>query len=293
MNSPALTQLLIHPRLTQSITLLLLLASGWQGAALTWQLLPLPELPALPQRSGAADGGVRATPESRPTLAPVAGLHLFGREQVAPVAPPKPRPVVVQETRLNLTLKGVFTHQQPERAFAIISAPGKPDLPYRIGDSVGSGALLAEIHSDQVLLERNGRFETLKLPQQNLGLAATAPAPTTPPASAAQRLPGRELRALRSRLVRNPTEVWKLARMQPIMLDGQLRGYQLNPGRDPKLFRELGLEPNDLITEVNGIPLNDTSRIGSIFTELTNANQLAVTLERNGSPQRLQLDFTR
>ena len=78
---------------------------------------------------------------------------------------------------------------------------------------------------------------------------------------------------------------------QPVMEGGQLKGYRLKPGRDRKLFSSVGLQPGDIVTNVNGIPLNDMSQMGAVFEQLSSANRLDVTVERGGQQTQLSVSL--
>jgi general secretion pathway protein C len=74
------------------------------------------------------------------------------------------------------------------------------------------------------------------------------------------------------------------------MPNGELKGYRVYPGRDRRKFASLGLRPGDLVTDINGQPLNDLQSGMEVFKNLGNATELTVTIERNGSPMALTLD---
>ena len=51
----------------------------------------------------------------------------------------------------------------------------------------------------------------------------------------------------------------------PYFVDGEIKGYRVYPGPDPKVFRSLGLKPGDLVTEIDGQPLNRTEVATELF----------------------------
>jgi type II secretory pathway component PulC len=68
---------------------------------------------------------------------------------------------------LNLTLKGLLSTHDQEMARAIIAIGNKPDKLYAVGDKLESGnATVKEIQIDLVLLDRNGKVESLPLPKK-------------------------------------------------------------------------------------------------------------------------------
>lgn len=77
---------------------------------------------------------------------------------------------VLQQTRLQLTLKGTFAASQSATGSAIIGSD-KGDQIYVIGDTV-EGAIIRDIQPDYVILEYQGNNEILRLPE---GQRLTAP----------------------------------------------------------------------------------------------------------------------
>jgi general secretion pathway protein C len=68
-----------------------------------------------------------------------------------------------------------------------------------------------------------------------------------------------------------------------------MQGYRVYPGRDRKQFAALGLRPGDLIKDIDGAALTNPQQATRIFQSLGNAEQVSVTVERNGQPQVLVL----
>lgn len=70
----------------------------------------------------------------------------------------------IPETRLDLVLKGTFTHAEDTKASALIAPSNKQTNRYFVGDHVPGGAELVAVHPGEVILRRNGQDERLKLP---------------------------------------------------------------------------------------------------------------------------------
>lgn len=262
-------------------------------AQLTWLLLQEPAdnpVSPLPVSSGITI----QTERTAVSLASVAAMHLFGRSD-EPVSAAEEKPIVAPETRLNLTLHGLIAISSQQDARAIIAQGGGNEQAYKVGDTVPGGAVLHEILIDRVILKRGGRFETLTLPKEKMAVdnspaqGARATLNSRGPLNAAPSVDSRQLQALRETILKNPQEAMQLVNAQPVMEGGQLKGYRLNPGRDRKLFGSVGLRPGDIVTSVNGIPLNDMSQMGALFEQLNSANRLDVTIERGGQQTQLSL----
>lgn len=261
-------------------------------AQLTWLLLASGSEPVASALPAATPSAQSAAPAAG--LDKVAALHLLGNSN-EPQSPPQQAPISAPETRLNLTLRGLVALETKDAALAIIAQSGGEERGYRVGEKVPGGALLYAIHADRVILERGGRFETLTLPREKMetgGLTAQRslfPIQTAAELRTGQQVDARQLRALRETVLRNPQEAMQLVNAQPVMDGGQLKGYRVNPGRDRKLFSSVGLRPGDIVTSVNGIPLNDLSQMGALFEQFSSASRLEVTLERGGRETQLSL----
>ncbi len=101
-----------------------------------------------------------------------------------------PKPVVVKAkpTTLNLTLQGILAATDTNIARAIITSGKKKAGLYSVGEDInGVGASIKEIRADEVLLNRNGAIESLKIKKLNKGSKSiisynydtTASVPTT------------------------------------------------------------------------------------------------------------------
>lgn len=276
---------------------LLILVIAYQLSGLTWTLLSGPAL----DDASIAIAPVAGRPAEAPGPAAYAALEgwkPFGEppDESAPVVP-----VAVldaPETTLNLQLWGVHGGSDiesgaanPETGAAFISSGRGEQKLYYVGDPIegGSGASLHSVYTDRVLLNRGGRLETLRLPRE---LAATAtPVGRTNFANQAQPAQNRAA-SLRDVIGDNAARFTEVIRIVPDMQGGQMNGFRLTPGRDREAFASLGLEPGDVLTEVNGMILNDPQTAAQVFTALGEASQANVTVLRNGNPQVLVIDMT-
>ncbi|MDE2304375.1 MAG: type II secretion system protein GspC [Gammaproteobacteria bacterium] len=231
-----------------------------------------------------------ATPLPRVATAPpvdtagIVSAHLFG---IATVDPAAQNPANAPPTTANLTLAGTIATQNPKRGLAII-AMGGPSKVYSVGDAIG-GASLYAVYLDRVVLDRGGRLETLKLPKI---LATGAPGAMVVPARNAT---VQTLQNLRQMVERNPNALNHVLRAVPSYDNraGRLRGFRLYPGRDRRAFSGLGLRPGDLVTAIDGTPLDDPQRGQQIFDTIESSSQAQVTVDRNGQTLQLSLDIAK
>lgn len=68
-------------------------------------------------------------------------------------------------------------------------------------------------------------------------------------------------------------------------------GFRVRPGRDATVFRQLGLQADDVITAVNGQPVTSEADARRIFDEVMRTGELAITVQRDGREQVLRPDL--
>jgi general secretion pathway protein C len=89
--------------------------------------------------------------------------------------------------------------------------------------------------------------------------------------------------------VQNVSQLSDIIRPTPYFVDGQQQGYRVYPGRNRAQFTALGLRPGDLIKDIDGQALSDPSQAMQIFQTLGSADQVSVTVERDGQPEVIVL----
>jgi general secretion pathway protein C len=271
----------INRYLPTAITALLVIAIAYQLAALTWAVVPGSAPAAAPApRPGASTG----TPAS--DFSVLADSHLFGEaaEQAAPVATAV---IDAPETTLSLVLKGILAKEADTNGGAIISSNRGSDEAYDVGETIdgADGATLHSVYADRVLLNRNGRLETLRLPKELTSSAAQMARPSPLPQA-----PQPNVGSLRDAISDNASRISDILRVAPHVQEGQVVGFRLTPGRDRAAFEALGLQPGDVVTDINGTVLDDPSQGLQVYQSLGEATQANVTVLRDGVPQVVVID---
>lgn len=122
--------------------------------------------------------------------------NLFGiPAQSSNTPPPK--------TNLQLSLLGSFVNPDEKRSSAIIQVIGSPPKRLLVGETINTSTRLRAVHQDHVLLERNGREESLYFPQARKTVASISQQPGTaftPSAEQLQMLQGEDVQALQQHL---------------------------------------------------------------------------------------------
>lgn len=259
----------------QLATLALAGAIAAQLAVLAWKFVAPPEPVAAPPPA--------APPRAAFDPARLQAASLFGAIAQAPqTGESAPR------TNVPLVLVGTLAGPQPEQGLAILGESPQAARVYMVGATLPGGVKLHSVYPDRVVIDRGGSLESLPLPRQMASgtnyqapvAAAPAPMDGQPPlAESVQRL-----------IESGPEVVGEMIRPMPDFANGQLRGFRVYPGRDRRLFAKLGLQPGDLVTQINGVPLTDAQRGMEILRGLGNAGQANVTVERGGNVQQLAVN---
>jgi len=212
-------------------------------------------------------------------VADIASAHLFGEAHSTVNDANAP------QTAVQLVLAGVLALPDPKRGLAIVGQSAAAAKLYTVGSAVPGGVTLYAVYKDRVLLDRGGVIESLYMPRR-APLAGTVPAMN----STNQGNPGERLAAL---VQGNGALMGGLVRAQAVFSGSKLSGYRIYPGGRASIgaFTRLGLRPGDLITAVNGTPLDDPNRGSEILDTLSSSASASVTVQRNGQSVDLNLNL--
>lgn len=278
------------PLLVSLALLALLGVQLFQGGAALLDAGSLPE--------GQADVAVSPASGSRVDLDSIRAARLFsaagsaGTSAAPTVAPP---PASLPPSG-PVRLEGVVLAADPARSVAFLRS-GNRQLAYRAGDTLADGALvLREIARDHVLLERRG--EILRLDLHASSATATAPVNSAADllagiSAALPRINQADLDGAMQQVSAafNVASLSEVIQIRPAQRNGRLIGYQLSPGVRIKEFIQLGLRTGDIVTAVNGIPLDDLSALQSLGSLMNGATEVSFSLLREGQVQNLRVSL--
>ncbi|MCA1765004.1 MAG: hypothetical protein LC633_01930, partial [Desulfobulbaceae bacterium] len=208
-------------------------------------------------------------------------------------------PADAPETTLALILKGILKVEPMQKALAVIAEKGKSeDELYGIGDKVPGNAVVSEIYVDRVLLRRNGVLETLMMQYDEQAVtknnqdnqAALVINNDEPIVSLGD---GVHWEIDNSYLEERLNDIPSLAREVGVEVykeDDVQQGYRLISARGSSLLRELGLQPGDVLHEVNGVKLDTIQGGLSAYQRIRDADQIRVVISRNGRRETRMYD---
>ena len=169
-------------------------------------------------------------------------------------APPAATGTNAPITSMALVLVGVLAADDPAKGIAILGPAANAAKVYTSGSTVPGGAKLAGVYNDRVVLDRGGQLETLPLPRQRGGRDA------------------RSLRRRRSRARRPPSASAAWPRRTPVSwarssaprpcsrTDSSVAIASFPRRTRMRSSLALGLRSGDLVTHINGTPLDDPQR---------------------------------
>jgi general secretion pathway protein C len=208
-----------------------------------------------------------AVPQEEPTVdvEAIVGAHLFGDANAAV----DPNPNEVALTEAPLVLVGTIAYSDPTKGYAIVGESATSAKLVAVGTQIVDGSRLRSVFPDRVILERGEILEALILPRK---YSASDPAPPE-----AQEDPRLALLAANP-----PPDVSQVMSTELVYENGRLKGYRVAPSRNREVFADYGLMPGDVITEVNGGPL-DTPAIARQALKLIGQDvETNLTIERKG-----------
>ncbi len=282
--------------LTKAVAIIFLLLALYVLAKLVWLWVDYNQPKLIQQTS--SEQAVTSS-KSNVNVNKIVQMHLFGQSSAEEVVDEQ----VSGETKLSLKLIGVYVDSDDKLSSAIIRS-GAEEKVYWIGDQlkgVGSRKVeLKKVEPLRVIIRNSGRNETLTLLEQlNKKVLNSAAKPKevkseTDGKTIDKRRDSRlskDLADIRDKLTQSPQSYADLAKFEVVTDNaGQVSGFKVAPGKDPRMFSRLGLRRNDVVTSINGQALSNQA-YWTMLEQLQTAETLEVNIERNGQPITLLLNM--
>jgi general secretion pathway protein C len=268
--------------LIRGINLLLVVWIASLLASLTWGIVT-PQGDAQIESAGVSSLPVATDPNAE-LIRQLPGWHLMGVvvKKQAPVA--VNTPIDAPDTRLKLVLRGVFATEQSGKAQAIIADPKGKEEHYAVGDKLPGNAELSEVYPDRVILQRNGRYETLRLIPD--GVSKTGVSIKAPPGKTLAAKHEQRIREIRQKIKQSPRTLVQVVRPRPYMDEaGAMIGYTLQPGQEPELFEDMGLLPGDVVVQINDVRLDSKENGMQALKSIQSGDNASMTILRDGQEQ--------
>lgn len=208
------------------------------------------------------------------------------------VAGPAPAKAInidnLKETDLKLKLWGTVTGEG-RRAYAVIEdTKTRQQNLYRIGDSI-QDATLKLILRQKVVLSVNDRDEVLGMEEAGAAKRGGSSPRVAQKRASTPRLPvspnPRQL-ILKGDQIENALEnldqLMEQARIRPHIEEGKPSGISITGIKPNTVFRKMRLRNGDIITGVNGTPIESVEDAMQIFGDLSSAPEVQLEIKRRG-----------
>lgn len=267
------------------LLILLLTDLFWQVASLSRR----PELPA------AASASALVAPSDGPaySVQSLLAVPLFG-EPPKVVSDEQAIQQDIKRSRLKITVLGLVAGTR-DSGVAILRHGSKTKA-YGVGEKIevaGAVKLLA-VMPDHIVIENNRKQEKIELEKRRLSKGISASAEPRSRSEDVVDLNSADIRKLigdpRDTIQNSPLRLARFFAASPVLDGERLVGYEMKPGRDPRLFKLLDLKPGDIVLSVNGQSLAElpTTELMKLM-ETTQSFELLV--QRNNTILSKRLDI--
>ena len=224
------------------------------------------------------------------------------------------KPVYVGDEAIKSTLPfklhGTIFGGDPKSGLAVIEDTGRKSMnSFMVGQTLKSGVTLIEIWRERIILDLGDHKEYIKLERKTLAVRqrgkgkrsqkklskpryASDPPPEVYKEEGFERS-GTDIKLskdFRKKLLTvDFAKVLQDAKAEPHFINGELSGFRLNRIRSDSIYEKAGLRNDDIIREVNGVPLTDVAQSIKLLNSLRAENEIEVRLERAGKPQTVTL----
>jgi general secretion pathway protein C len=274
-------------------------------AQMIWILIPKPTIPPAKVESIMAGPQASLSQSNSIDIDKLKTATPFGDAAAAPVAVDAPPEVNVDtqelaDTQLNLILRGLVYSNDEKVARAVIAANDRQEV-FAVGDPipVGNNVTLAKILADRVIINNNGRNESLWLFKDDpnapkMTSFSAPPNPSIDPPGARPPIaytPPQNMAPAGNDAASQVNGLSDVVAMSIHRENGQIVGYKIRPGRNAAMFESLGLQSEDIVTAVNGMPLNNPGKIMEIYRSLGSATSANLQILRKGSTVNLDISL--
>ena len=183
---------------------------------------------------------------------------------------------------------GIVMSSRPEARTAVLKAEGRTRV-VGIGETAFGGRVAA-IESGSVTLD----FETGRVVLRLLVPAAAGAAPAGAPPVAEDDDEGTSVMSRRDverRLGEESSRILAETTIVPAMDGGRVAGFSITRMPEGTLLSDAGLRPGDVVTEVNGVPIDSLATLISLWPKLQTESAINAVVMRNGQPVSLSVDL--
>jgi general secretion pathway protein C len=154
-----------------------------------------------------------------------------------------------------------------------------------VGDTAFGGRVAA-IDADRVTLDFGSGPVEVRLTTTVAAIAPPLPvaAATAPPAARSM-----ERREIERRLGEESGRILAETTLVPAMDAGRVSGFTITRMPESTLLSDAGLQPGDVLTEVNGVPIDSLATLIGLWPRMQTESAVRAVVLRNGQPVSLSV----
>ena len=172
----------------------------------------------------------------------------------------------VPPTSLSLRLYGIRYSDSGQLDAAILGFDPNNQRIYKTNEVIADDIILEFIEPERVVISRGGIRESVTFDSDTV----LSPEITKALANSSKGIKVENI---------NSSALSQMISFQPYFSNGTLKGYQIYPGNQSKLFDSSGLKSGDVLVAVNGLDIKDPS----VLKELSVFGQVKLDLIRDDS----------
>ena len=170
----------------------------------------------------------------------------------------------VPPTSLSLRLYGIRYSDSGQLDAAILGFDPNNQRIYKTNEVIADNIILEFIEPERVVISRGGIRESVTFDSDTV----LSPEITKALANSSKGIKVEDI---------NSSALSQMISFQPYFSNGTLKGYQIYPGNQSKLFNSSGLKSGDVLVAVNGLDIKDPS----VLKELSVFGQIKLDLIRD------------
>jgi type II secretion system protein C len=189
----------------------------------------------------------------------------------------------------DLQAVGVVIARRAESSVAILHAGGRSRV-VAVGE-MAFGGRVAEISAAGVVLDFEGARTALRLSAGPAAAAAPAPAPVAAADASSAGTLTMDRQDLQRRLSLETARILAETAVVPVQNGAQVDGVAITRMPEGTLLSDAGLRPGDVLTEINGTPVDGLATLISLWPRLQGASTVRAVVLRGGQPLTLTLSL--
>lgn len=253
----------------------------------------------LPQRAAGSGSSNFNTAEQAVNIQQILSRNIFdseARRRIAENRGSNLQTGQISPSTLSAELLGTMVFHRSRYSAALIRDRGTNRAEYySIGQSL-QGATIAKIERFRVIVDNNGRLESLDLKgaENKLEAKIKTSGPAGSPAEIQEVSPTQKVipQSVLDDVLQNFSKVLTQARMIPnITDDNKTDGFKIFQIKADSIYEKLGLKDNDIIKRVNGQDLDNFEKATGLFTALRNEKTISIDIVRGGNKMSYTFDI--